>query len=107
MKYIKITDGKVVVATVTPISSWIDESANRSFIGEGYIEVQEEISDEDLLRHKYDPSAEEEDIKTTDSFENAGTDGNGRPRWFDESTGVLMQNTYEENGAITGSEEVS
>ena len=107
MKYIKITEGNIVIATVKPISSWIDQSANRTFIGEGYIEVQENINDENLLRHKFDPSAETEDIKTVASFENAGTDSNGMLRWFDESTGVLMQNTYDADGIITGSEEVS
>ena len=107
MKYIKITEGNVVVATVTPLSSWIDESANRTFVGEGYIEVQEDIDDTLLLRHKFDASAEAEDIKTTDSFQNAGTDSNGRPRWFDETTGNLMQYTYDSDGAITGEEQVS
>ena len=108
MKYIAISNGSVVTTTITPKSHWIDESANRTFVGEGHIEVNEEILDNDLLGHKYDSSAEEQDIKTSASFTNAGVDSIGRERWFDLESGNLMQNTYDaETGAITGQEQVT
>ena len=55
----------------------------------------------------HDPSAETDPIKTSASFTEAGVDANGKPRWFDETTGDLMQYTYDEEGDITGSEVVS
>lgn len=108
MKYVKLTNGNVVESAVTPTSSYIDKSANRTFVGEGHIEVDETISDSELLEKKYDNTAEEQDIKTLDSFTSAGVDSTGVARWFDWETGNLMQNTYDsETGAITGQEQVT
>tara|TARA_Y100001937_G_C7089510_1_gene316998 strand:- start:601 stop:927 length:327 start_codon:yes stop_codon:yes gene_type:complete len=108
MKFIKLTNGNVVISAVTPKSAWIDQKANRSFVGEGHIEVDETISDGELLEKKYDSTAEEQDIKTLDSFTGAGVDNTGVARWFDWETGNLMQYTYDsETGAITGQEQVT
>jgi len=106
MKYIKVSDGNVVLATVIPKSSWIDKAADRTFVGEGYIEVNENILDNNLLLHKYDSSAEEESVKTVASFTSAGVDAQGNQRWFTEDTGVLMQYTYNADNQIIGEEEV-
>ena len=55
MKYIKLSEGSVVVAEVQPVSSWIDEANDRSFVGEGYVEISDDAS---FPKQKYDPSAE-------------------------------------------------
>ncbi|QDP60641.1 MAG: hypothetical protein Unbinned1469contig1000_20 [Prokaryotic dsDNA virus sp.] len=104
MKYVKLTTGNVVIATVEPLSEWIDEANNRSFIGEGYIEIEQTIQDRDVLKCLYDSSAEEQDIKTMDSFTYPTTDANGNERFYNEETGVLEQYTYSEEGYITGKE---
>ena len=106
MKFVKVSDGNVVLATVMPTSSWIDKAADRTFVGEGYIEVNESVLDDDLLLHKYDSSAEEESIKTVASFTSPGVDAKGKKRWFAEDTGVLMQYTYNADNQIIGEEEV-
>lgn len=41
-----------------------------------------------------------------DVYLKAGVDAQGARRWYDESTGVLMQNTYNEDGNVSGSEAV-
>tara|TARA_R100001510_G_C7631830_1_gene190557 strand:- start:41 stop:361 length:321 start_codon:yes stop_codon:yes gene_type:complete len=105
MKYVKISNGNVVLATVMPTSSWIDKAADRTFVGEGYIEVNESVLDDALLLHKYDSSAEEESIKTVASFTSPGVDDKGNKKWFVEDTGVLMQYTYNADNQITGQEE--
>ena len=87
MKYIKVTAGSVCVATVIPISEWIDESAGRKFVDEGYIEIDESIEDDEVLDKKYDPSAEESSIKTADSFTSPGVDSNGYKRWYNHDDG--------------------
>ena len=106
MKFVSISNGGVVTGAITPKSQWIDQAANRSFVGEGHVEVNETISDGELLNKKYDSSAESDDVKTLDSFEDPGVDSNGFARWFDWETGVKYQNTYDENGLITGQEQV-
>ena len=107
MKYIKTSAGGVVITVIQPSSEWIDETNNKSFVNQGHIEVNDSISDNDLLLKKYDESAETEDIKTLDSFISAGLDSSNKPRWFDWETGNLMQNTYDaETGLITGEEQV-
>jgi len=54
--------------------------------------------DAEVLGQKYDPS--------TNSFTAPGIDLEGNPRWFDANTGVLWQNTYEEDGRTSFPEEV-
>ena len=107
MKYLKLSDGSVVIATVMPKSNYIDKEADRTFTGEGYMKVQESISDDNLLLKKFDSSAESENIKTLDSFTSPGVDSQNKPRWFDWDSGVLMQYTYDSNNQITGEEEVT
>ena len=106
MKFLQLTKGKIVEATIQPKSEWIDKSANRTFAGEGFIQLNDSLDESTFLGHKYDPSAESETIKTADSFTSPGVDSNGKPRWFDSETGTLTQNTYDSNGVITGSEAV-
>jgi hypothetical protein len=106
MKYAQLTNGNVVLAVVTPHSEYIDKSANRTFIGEGHIEIAPTVLDVNILGCLYDSTAEESNIKTQASFTSAGVDSNGNDQWFDVETGVLKQNTYDANGAITGEEEV-
>ena len=105
MKFLQLTNGNVVEATIQPKNEWIDKAANRSFAGEGFIQVNDNIDEPSLLGHKYDASAESETIKTESSFTAPGVDASGKARWFDAETGILTQNTYE-NGVITGSEAV-
>jgi hypothetical protein len=107
MKYIKTSTGGVVITVIQPSSQWIDEANNKSFVNQGHIEVNQSISDNDLLLKKYDDSAETEDIKTLDSFTSPGVDSQNKPRWFDWDSGVLMQHTYDSNNQITGEEEVT
>lgn len=57
-----------------------------------------ESYDAEVLGHKYDPS--------TGTFTAPGIDLEGNPRWFDATTGVLWQNTYEEDGRTSFPEEV-
>lgn len=57
-----------------------------------------ESYDAEVLGHKYDPS--------TGTFTAPGIDLEGNPRWFDTTTGVLWQNTYEEDGRTSFPEEV-
>ena len=107
MKYIKTSAGSVVITVIQPSSEWIDEANNISFVNQGHVEVDNSISDNDLLLKKYDETAETEDIKTLDSFTSAGLDSQNKSRWFDWETGNLMQYTYdEETGLVTGEEEV-
>jgi hypothetical protein len=40
------------------------------------------------------------------SYTNPGEDALGNKRWFDKTTGNLMQSTYNESGQVTGEEEV-
>jgi hypothetical protein len=107
MKFVKLSNGNIELATVIPTSSWIDKATNRTFVGEGYIEVEESVTDDNLLLHKYDSSAESETTKTADSFTSAGLDAKGNKRWFVQETGVLMENTYNTDNQITGSQEVT
>tara|TARA_R100000234_G_scaffold1333_1_gene1162 strand:- start:516 stop:833 length:318 start_codon:yes stop_codon:yes gene_type:complete len=105
MKYVGLSEGNVVISTIIPKSERIDE--NRTFLGEGYIEVEETHDSDELLYYKYDSTAEADGIKTAASFTSPGLDSSGKDRWFDTTNGKLMQNTYSEGGAITGSEEVT
>jgi len=105
MKYIALSEGNVVISTIIPKSERIDDS--RTFLGEGFIEVEETHDSDELLNYKYDSSAEADGIKTAASFTAPGVDSSGKARWFDPTNGKLMQNTYSEGGGITGSEEVT
>ena len=107
MKYINLSNGNVVLGTIMPISEWIDKDANRKFVDEGHILVDSTIADEDLLLTKYDPSAEEQDEKTKDSFISAGVDAKGNERWFDLENGKHMEYTYNSDNQIDGEQEVS
>ena len=104
MKYAQLTNGNVVVAVIVPHSEYIDKSANRTFIGEGHIEVSQSILDSDILDCLYDSSAEDTDIKTESSFTSAGMDSNGNRQWFDHETGNLKRYTYDADGVINGEE---
>tara|TARA_R100001463_G_scaffold130936_1_gene190679 strand:+ start:23044 stop:23364 length:321 start_codon:yes stop_codon:yes gene_type:complete len=104
MKFVKLTTGNVAEATVVPISEWIDKANNRSFAGEGYIQITESIEDTEVLTGLYNSSAEADGIKTVSSFTLPTTDSNGKKRWYDKDTGVLKQYTYNDEGVITGSE---
>ena len=104
MKYIKLSEGNVVIATVEPLSEWIDKANDRSFIGEGYVEIEQTIQDRDVLKSLYDSSAESQDIKTMDSFTYPTTDERGNERFYNLDTGVLEQYTYSDEGYITGKE---
>lgn len=104
MKYVKISTGNVVLATVEPLSEWIDEANNRSFIGEGYIEIEQTIQDRDVLKCLYDSSAETQSVKSMASFTYPTTDDNGNERFYNQETGVLEQYTYSQEGYITGKE---
>jgi hypothetical protein len=54
--------------------------------------------DDNILGNKYDPS--------TQTYTAPGVDLEGNPRWFDVTTGVLWQHTYEEDGRTSMPEEV-
>ena len=99
MKYVKLSSGNIAIATVMPTSSWIDKKANRTFVDEGYIEVDVDTNDDNLLLHKFDSS--------DNSFTNAGVDSVGNKRWFDLDTGVLYEYTYNSDNQITGNQEVA
>ena len=77
MKFVKLTTGNVAEATVVPISEWIDKANNRSFAGEGYIQITESIEDTEVLTGLYNSSAEADGIKTVSSFTLPTTDSNG------------------------------
>ena len=81
MKYIKTSAGSVVITVIQPSSEWIDEANNISFVNQGHVEVDNSISDNDLLLKKYDETAETEDIKTLDSFTSAGLDSQNKSIW--------------------------
>lgn len=102
MKYVKVTEGNVVVATVQPSSSVIE--GDRTFISEGYVEIDPNIEDRQVLKCLYNSSAEAQSVKTMASFTYPTTDAQGNERFYNHDTGVLEQYTYQEDGYITGKE---
>lgn len=102
MKYIKLSEGNVAVATVQPSSTVIE--GDRTFISEGYIEIDTSIEDREVLKCLYDSSAEAQSVKTMASFTYPTTDAQGNERFYNLETGVLEQYTYNEDGYITGKE---
>lgn len=103
VKYFKPTAGNVVEHIVEPYGPVIE--GDRTFVGEGYVEIELSVGDE-ILGNLYDPSAESEDKKTAASFTAPGVDSNGFAQWYDPATGNLMQFTYDEQGAPDGEQQV-
>jgi len=109
--WVSLTNGNVVDGYVKPKADIIETLENatvRRFSSlTDHVEVEDVSTANTVVSQKYDSSAETDTVKTSASFESAGTDSKGNARWWDNATGNKMQYTYDENDVINGSEQVS